>query len=1170
MRWSKPIVTGLSVAVLASGLLVAAPLPADAAPPGGTQPVVVVLRDQLTGVPTTRAHVAGRRAEARSAQQAVLSALRGAAPGHVRSFSLGDAFAATVTPAQRASLAANPDVAAVLPDAVVHLAPPAAAQTRSAAQARSAARTKRRPATGGSVPADVCPSDPGRPLAEPEALTSVRAANTGNRPNAQELATGAGVTVGFIADRVDPGNADFVRPDGSHAITATADFSGAPVTEATDGREAFGDASSIAAQGTVTHDLSTYVSPAHALPRGCTIRIRGMAPDADVVTIDAFEDNATTISSLLQAIDYAVDTAHVDVLNESFGQSAFPDAGSRDALELFNDQAVSAGVTVTVASGDAGLTGTVDTPGADPDVITVGASTDFRGATQVGDDGASPTGPGWVDDNVSALSSGGFTQGGGTIDLTAPGERNWAACSEDPRFAGCLDLNGEPTSFFLFGGTSEAAPLTAGAAALVIQAYRRTHAGRSPGPALVKRLLTGTAKDMGVAGEDQGAGLLDARAAVEAATTFPGASTPPPPAFPPSADPSASHLVLSADRLSHDGPPGSSRTDMITVTDAGTAPLTVTGGLRQYRDRGPATVLSVPLDPATDPLLTAADGTGRAYRKTSFTVAPGTDLLNVRAAWPGPSATDEFFGDLGSVVFVSLFDPRGRLVADSLPEGDGLSANYANLLVRQPSTGTWTALVSTDHDTGFTGTVRMSATQERAVPVGSVSPASFTLQPGGHTSVKVTSTFPAAGGDSSATLSFRTPSGDAVAVPDVLRTLVPITAGSGSFAGSVTGGNGRGGDPAQSFTYSFDVPRGAPGLTVATTLARDKGDLLAGALIDPNGETPSVGSNYPAEQEPDPSVTDPSMSLSVANPLPGRWRFVLAAQNPVSGDRLTMPFTGTIALRAGVAVRTSGLPTTARTTLAAHTATTASVTVTNPGPATLYVQTDARTATRRNIPLRPRTVFPGESVDPVITLPMGTFGALSYLVPPQTTAVTVTGTSTVPSTVDVASVGMTGAWGGVNGFGDLKAAQAGGTTSTAVVKEAHGYVGQGDWTVSATEVGPYGPGGTPSGRADVDLTAATLGFDPTVTSATGDPYVLSTDPTADPGHPVAVAPGATATIDLTLTPDAAPGTTVTGILNIVTPGDATVGGRIVFSPAQTSGDVLATVPYTYTVAAAAS
>ena len=56
------------------------------------------------------------------------------------------------------------------------------------------------------------------------------------------------------------------------------DFSGDPAGTPTAGGEAFGDASSIAAQdmpngAILTFDISQYVNPAHALPSPCNIRI---------------------------------------------------------------------------------------------------------------------------------------------------------------------------------------------------------------------------------------------------------------------------------------------------------------------------------------------------------------------------------------------------------------------------------------------------------------------------------------------------------------------------------------------------------------------------------------------------------------------------------------------------------------------------------------------------------------------------------------------------------------------------------------------------------------------------------------------------------------------------------------------------------------------------------
>ena len=122
-----------------------------------------------------------------------------------------------------------------------------------------------------------------------------------------------------------------------------------------------------------------------------------------------------------------------------------------------------------------------------------------------------------------------------------------------PGFSGCLNFRSpaQPTDLQSFGGTSESAPLTAGVAALVIQAYRSTHNGASPSPAVVKQIITGTARDLGLPADEQGAGLLDARAATEAALTWPGGGSAP-------AD-VESNLVTSDDQLTLIGKPGSTQ-----------------------------------------------------------------------------------------------------------------------------------------------------------------------------------------------------------------------------------------------------------------------------------------------------------------------------------------------------------------------------------------------------------------------------------------------------------------------------------------------------------------------------------------------------------------------------------------------------------------------------------
>ena len=185
-------------------------------------------------------------------------------------------------------------------------------------------------------PAPVCPADPAKPLLEPEAL-SLKHTNSqsSSTPTARSLGyDGSGVKVAFIADGVDIDQPDFIRADGSHVFVDYQDFSGDGVNAATSGAEALGDASSIAAQGRVTYDISTFVNAAHPLPPGCTIRIEGMALGASLVGLKVFS-NALLIaptSTIIQAIDYAVSVDHVDVLNESFGSNPYPDNATPDQL----------------------------------------------------------------------------------------------------------------------------------------------------------------------------------------------------------------------------------------------------------------------------------------------------------------------------------------------------------------------------------------------------------------------------------------------------------------------------------------------------------------------------------------------------------------------------------------------------------------------------------------------------------------------------------------------------------------------------------------------------------------------------------------------------------------------------------------------------------------------
>ena len=210
----------------------------------------------------------------------------------------------------------------------------------------------------------------------------------------------------------------------------------------------------------------------------------------------------------------------MDVINESFGNNPFPD-NNTDPISLADEAAVRGGVTSCQYRGRRHQRHhgrTVDRSACDfrrrHDAVCACMRRAGYGASFFA------TG-GWLSNNLSAFSSGGFSMSGPrTPDIVAPGDLGWALCSTGIGALSRLhqfQFQPDFPPIQIFGGTSESSPLTAGVAALVIQAYRSTHHGADPTPALVKRIIMSTATDLGALPSEQGAGLINALAAVNAA-----------------------------------------------------------------------------------------------------------------------------------------------------------------------------------------------------------------------------------------------------------------------------------------------------------------------------------------------------------------------------------------------------------------------------------------------------------------------------------------------------------------------------------------------------------------------------------------------------------------------------------------------------------------------------
>lgn len=180
----------------------------------------------------------------------------------------------------------------------------------------------------------------------------------------------------------------------------------------------------------------------------------GVAPGARLWAVKVMSaDSTVTDAALLCGLDWvAQNAAVIDVVNLSLGGSGYdPDCGGGrfDALALEHAavcRIVASGVVAVASAGNSAADATYTAPAGFPEVIAVSASTDTDGIPG-GLGGPASCYPG-ADDTFAS-----YSDFGAPVDITAPGtcvESTW--------------LNGQHA---VATGTSAAAPLVSGAAALV-------------------------------------------------------------------------------------------------------------------------------------------------------------------------------------------------------------------------------------------------------------------------------------------------------------------------------------------------------------------------------------------------------------------------------------------------------------------------------------------------------------------------------------------------------------------------------------------------------------------------------------------------------------------------------------------------------------------------------
>ena len=1075
------------------------------------QPSIVIFKNQHPEAPATGASLPQRTQVLDSEQAGVKSELAQLHAHNLKTFHLVNAVSATISKAEAQRLATDPAVQAVVPD-VARSVVQAANKTGGSGGAGGAADA----AAASTQP--ICPAAGAPPLLEPEALQVMHVENQSgdSSPAAHDLATGAGVKVGIIADGFDPNNSDLIR-NGKSIVFDYRDFSGYGNNAPTDGRESFLDAGSIAAQGNTTYSLNEFVNPAHPLPPNCNIRIKGVAPGASLAVMNVggsapfFFD-----STIVQAIEWAVTVDRVDVLNESFGGSPFPDTAN-DPVILADNAAVRAGVVVVASSGDAGPTNTIGAPASDPGIITAGGTTTLRVYRQATRYGVNLVPGGWEDNNITALSSAGTTQfGPRTIDVVAPSDRGWTLCSRNTaHYFGCADFdnNNIPQPIWAAGGTSESAPLTSGTAALVIQTYRAGHHGQSPSPALVKRIIASTATDLGAPADRQGAGLVNTLKAVQMARSLANEGD------------SIGGLLASVTSLTSIAPAGSDRTFHVSVTNTGSTSKTLRPSVVMLNsshlseDQGSVVLGAAPA---------FVDDRGRTdpFKEHDFTVPAGADYLNGDITW------DAFH--FGGQVFETVFDPAGNVAEYSLLGTE--ASGHGHIEVRKPTAGLWRAIIFTipgPPGVNYTGKVGFDYFTQQFISAGSATPPAQTLEPGDTGHVTVRMDVPATAGDLAASLRLSTGSADDGSIPIVLRSLVPISAAGGTLQGVLTGGASLG----EQHTFQFDMPRGKPSLNVAFAVP-DGHFAIIGILVDPFGQPLDDQGTIYIDQAGGAHFLK-TMQFFERQPAAGRWSLVVwlfQAIAGLDGAHFTEPFTGQISFTAP-SVAATGLPNSPSTVLARGVPAHATLNFSNTGNSIKDYFADARLTQSVTQPL-----LAYNSPTPIpLTNPNQ---PPLVFVPPGSTHLTVVGHGNIPITMDIAGTGSDPDILGVPLPGNFDVAQARAPE-----------LAPGQWLAITEPKGPFPPTGEPAGaQADISATVEMAAFDSAVTADSGNAWIPLAVDNSYPYNPKTLSPGQTGSITLTITPDAPRGTVVHGYVQLET-----------FSQFTFQGDEIIRIPYTYRV-----
>ena len=826
--------------------------------------MIVVLKQQYGTLKANKHQGAARTTATLKSQAGVIADIKAHGGSDVRSLVSVNAVAANLSAAEVSRLRQNSAVAVIQRDL------PVVSRTTPEVVAPN-------------VSSKICPTDPSKPLLEPEALADTNfESQPAQSTDADKIATGKGVIVGLTDINTLAGNPNLIRPDGTHVVIDSPTPNEDDDNQDGGGDEWYGDASSVAGQGTVVYDFSQEL-PGSGLPTGCTFVIKGIAPDVSLVDTGYFGSGTGNSSApaLESEAIAGLDDASIDegaqVISESYGFGAVPGQIDFSAYTDANDALVAAGITVVESAGDSGQGGTVEVPAYDPQIIDVGASTTFRLLAQAWGYSA------WEDNNIAALSSGGTTPSNNVIDLVAPGQGGEASCSQTS--AGCPAT----TLTEAFGGTSESAPFVAGAAADVIQAYADSHGGSDPTPAQIKQILIGTATDIDAPSDNQGSGLLNVSAAVLAAQQMPGSTV----------ANSSTAVLADPTQLNVTGLGGTTSTQNVSLYNASSVLAKFSGTLRTTS--APSQIGPTVTEPVTAPASGPypAEGADATAQSVTQVVPSGLSQLKVDMITPNPTND--------AVLSLLLFDPHGKLAQVSYDYSSGAGGPVSNneeVTVNDPQPGTWSAKVVWNNGRSHLqdppptpGDYRGNISIRFMGQTTSTTKAFSGLTIAAHKSVTATISvkLPAAPGDSPVSLDITSNKGAATSVPVTRRTMLPSAGGPLNF--TLGSSVARGFGPLESRTIT--VPAGLSDLRIQFAVPdTSPNNIIDFFAVEPDG----VDSYYDRVASTTPTGSAPRTghaAITVADPTPGVWTIQAMVDQVESGMEFTQTVTGSVSYNVG-------------------------------------------------------------------------------------------------------------------------------------------------------------------------------------------------------------------------------------------------------------------------------